>query len=363
MHKFLSATFALLLVIIAVKAQQPAIASKTKTFDKFYQILNDNYAFFDLHHVDWRASYKKYHSKVGDQTSDDSLFHIMSAMVKPLSDSHVNIIDAKHKKKFNAAGPSAFASSFYNDSLKSAFWKMTDSTLVNNGFSTVKGYGSVFKGKHLYYFSKSNDYGYLRFSRCFAKITDGELDEKDFEMNLLDSLMAQCKNLKGMVIDVRANIGGDDKFSYEMAGRFANNPVVGHYKQERIAKTNRYTKLQKWTIKPKGKYAFTNPVIVLTNSKTVSAAEIFTLAMKQLPQVKTVGENTEGNLSDMYSEELHNGWEVTLSNQRYYSPKMVCYEGVGVPADVKLSNSVTDLKLMRDPVIERGLGVLRKLIK
>jgi hypothetical protein len=358
--KLLSATFALLLLVIGVRAQQPAIATQSKTFDKFYQILNDNYAFFDLHHVDWQASYKKYRPKVNDQISNDSLFHIMSAMVKPLGDSHVNIIDAKHKKKFNAAGLSAFARAFYNDSLKTAFWQMTDSTLVSNGFASVKGYGSVFKGKHLFYFSKSRDHGYLRFSRCFAKITDGELDEKDFEMHVLDSLMALCKDLKGMVIDVRANIGGDDKFSYEVAGRFTNKMVIGHYKQERIAKTNRYTKLQKWVIKPMGKYAFTKRVSILTNSKTVSAAEIFTLAMKQLPQVKTVGENTEGNLSDMYSEGLPNGWEVTLSNQRYYSPKMVCYEGVGVPAYLKVSNTVADLKLMRDPVFERGLFELKK---
>ena len=352
-----------LFIVLLIGSTAFAQPSQVETFDQFYQVFNNNYAFFDLHNVDWQASYKKNRPLVSEKISDDSLFNVMSAMVKPLADSHVTLIDAKHKKKFNAPGPSAFAQAFNTDSLKTAFWQMADSTLASSGFAPVKGYGSVFKGKHLFYFTRSKNIGYLRFSRCFAKITNGELDEKDFEMQVLDSLMAQCNGLKAMMIDVRANIGGDNKFSYEVAGRFTNEPVTGHYKQERIPSTQKYTKLQKWVIKPKGTYRFTGPVTVLTNSKTVSAAEIFTLAMKQLPQVKTIGENTEGNLSDMYSEDLPNGWSVTLSNQRYYSPKMVCYEGVGVPVDVKVTNNKADLKLMQDPVIIGALAVLNSNAK
>ena len=65
----------------------------------------------------------------------------------------------------------------------------------------------------------------------------------------------------------------------------------------------------------------------------------------------------------MFSEYLPNGWTITLSNQRYYSPKMVCYEGVGVPVDVKVVNSLIDLKTMKDPVIQRALGELRSSVK
>lgn len=61
--------------------------------------------------------------------------------------------------------------------------------------------------------------------------------------------------------------------------------------------------------------------------------------------------------------DLPNGWSVTLSNQRYYSPKMVCYEGVGVPVDVKATNSKADLKLRQDPVIIGALAVLNSNAK
>ncbi|TWR30008.1 S41 family peptidase [Mucilaginibacter pallidiroseus] len=351
MRQKISALLVALVLTISANAQQ-----QVKSFDAFCYIFNNNYAFFDLHKVNWKASYQKYRPLVSDDITNDSLFNIMSAMVKPLGDSHVNIIDAKRKKKFNAAGYSKFAAEFNTDSLKAAFWANNDRLLLANGFAPVKGYGSVFKGRHLFYYSRSANYAYLRITRCFAKITDGEIDDKDFEMQVLDSLMAQSKGLRGIIIDVRANIGGDDEFSYEVAGRFTVKPVTGHFKQERIAKTNKYSKLQKWIIQPRGSYAFTKPVMLLTNSKTVSAAEVLTLAMKQLPQVKTIGEPTEGNLSDMFSEDLPNGWSVTLSNQKYYSPKMVCYEGVGVPVYVRVSNSLQELETGHDAVLSTALN-------
>ena len=42
---------------------------------------------------------------------------------------------------------------------------------------------------------------------------------------------------------------------------------------------------------------------------------------------------------------------------------MVCYEGVGVPVDVKVTNNKADLKLMQDPVIIGALAVLNSNAK
>lgn len=339
-------------------AQQPGVQDPVINFDAFYKVFNDNYAFFSLHKVNWQAPYKKYRLKVNAGISSDSLFNVMSAMLKPLGDSHVNLIDAEHRKKFNAAGPSQFMSEFDTDSLRKTFWQTADTTLARNGFKDLRGYGPFFKNKPLFYFTVNDSYAYLRITRCFAYIKDGEIDEENLEMRVLDSLMASHRDLKGIMIDIRGNIGGDDKFSYEVAGRFTAAPVTGHLKQERIASTAKYTKLKKWIIVPKGSVPFTNPVVLLTNDKTVSAAEVLALAMKQLPQVAIIGSNTEGNLSDMFSQDLPNGWTVTLSNQRYYSPAMVCYEGKGIPVDEKVLNTRDDLAAKRDKVIERALKVL-----
>lgn len=354
-------SFLLLTLSINASFAQKKISPPEKNFEVFWQTFYDNYAFFDLKKMDWQAAYKKYRPSVNAKTSEDSLFAIMVRMVTPLHDSHINVMNVKQKKKFNAGKSSQFRKEFSSDSLRNAFWHMCDSTLSTNQFGPLKGYGSVFKGKKTFYFTQSPKYGYLRLARCFAKLTaSGDLDEKDFEMNLLDSLLAGCQNLDGFIIDIRENIGGDDQFSYEVAGRFTSANTTGHYKQRRISATNTFTSLEKWILKPTGAYPFKKPVIILTNDKTVSAADVLALCMKQLPQVQIVGENSEGCYSDMFEKELPNGWVITLSNEKYYSPKMICYEGTGTPVDVVVKNSKQDLTIMNDPVIEKAIHLLDK---
>jgi carboxyl-terminal processing protease len=48
-----------------------------------------------------------------------------------------------------------------------------------------------------------------------------------------------------------------------------------------------------------------------------------------------------------------------LSYQKYFSADMVCYEGKGVPADIKLLNKKTDVENGIDPLITRALKVLK----
>lgn len=62
----------------------------------------------------------------------------------------------------------------------------------------------------------------------------------------------------------------------------------------------------------------------------------------------------------MYAFELPNKWIVTLSNQRYYSAKMICYESVGVPVDILVKNSKNDIVNMFDPVLNNAVELLIK---
>jgi carboxyl-terminal processing protease len=48
-----------------------------------------------------------------------------------------------------------------------------------------------------------------------------------------------------------------------------------------------------------------------------------------------------------------------LSYQKYFSADMVCYEGKGVPADIKLLNKKTDIENGIDPLMTRALKVLK----
>ncbi|MGC2073193.1 MAG: hypothetical protein WA694_18105, partial [Pseudolabrys sp.] len=58
-------------------------------------------------------------------------------------------------------------------------------------------------------------------------------------------------------------------------------------------------------------------------------------------------------------KKLPNGWRYCLSYQKYFSAHMVCYEGKGVPVDIKLLNKKTDIENGVDPLIICALKVLK----
>jgi carboxyl-terminal processing protease len=78
-----------------------------------------------------------------------------------------------------------------------------------------------------------------------------------------------------------------------------------------------------------------------------------------LPHVTIIGDHTNGIFSYQLEKKLPNGWRYNLSYQRYFSAGMVCYEGKGVPVDIKLLNKRADIEDGIDPLIVRALEVLR----
>jgi C-terminal processing protease CtpA/Prc len=80
--------------------------------------------------------------------------------------------------------------------------------------------------------------------------------------------------------------------------------------------------------------------------------------MKQLPNVTLIGDDTNGIFSYQLEKKLPNGWRYRLSYQMYFSADMVCYEGRGVPVDIRLLNRKCDIENGDDPLITRALEVI-----
>lgn len=91
-------------------------------------------------------------------------------------------------------------------------------------------------------------------------------------------------------------------------------------------------------------------MIVIISGSTVSAGEVFTMTMAQLPQTTLLGRNTSGAFSDVLCRSLPNGWSFGLSNEEYMAPDGTIYEAVGIPPNV-----LPDADLL--PLSEREAGI------
>jgi carboxyl-terminal processing protease len=92
---------------------------------------------------------------------------------------------------------------------------------------------------------------------------------------------------------------------------------------------------------------------------TYSGAEIFTMATMRFANVTRVGEPTAGALSDVLPFKLPNGWEIGLSNERYFASDGVVYEDRGVPPHLPAPMTRESLNQNTDPGLEAPMQVLR----
>ena len=76
------------------------------------------------------------------------------------------------------------------------------------------------------------------------------------------------------------------------------------------------------------------PIAILTSEDTGSAAEVFTIAMRSIPEVTVIGERSEGILSVTLQKSLLNGMELTLSNAVFLDHQGQSFEAIGIPTDI-----------------------------
>ena len=89
--------------------------------------------------------------------------------------------------------------------------------------------------------------------------------------------------MKGIIIDVRGNGGGEMYNAQAVANRFADQLRVCFYYRAKIGPgKNDFSSWKSISLEPKGPYQFHKPVVVLTSRASSSAAEFFTAAMQVL---------------------------------------------------------------------------------
>ncbi|WP_289662700.1 S41 family peptidase [Flavobacterium panacagri] len=328
-------------------------------FETFWTTFKNNYAFFDLKKVDWEESYKKYRPQVTKETTEKELLKILEEMVSPLQDGHITILKGeeviyKYKKQ------SPFLEEFKG--IQKQLWETSLNTLEKDGFSKMEGSGPLFNNVYLYNSCKSKDLGFIRISRCFGTLEslfDDKKEKQDINLmlTLFDSILKSFADTKGIIIDLRANGGGHA--GELLAKRFVSEKRLTHYKSiKEKGDYNNFSVQKPIYIEPNNEVQYLKPIVILTNDKTASSAEDFTISLYQQANVTTIGTNTSGMMSDMFDGKLSKNILFTLSNQRYYSTDKKLLEDVGVPVKIEMKNSKQDIENKVDPLIQKAIEVL-----
>jgi len=131
------------------------------------------------------------------------------------------------------------------------------------------------------------------------------------ELNvLLDTIMDDLSEsgVSKLIIDLRFNDGGYDTVALDMVSRFITQEQILYSKKAKFG--NEFTEDASFSVAPKGNFQFSDDIVLLTSPYTISAAELFTLCIKDLSNVTIVGENTTGAFSTILTHTLPNGAEL-----------------------------------------------------
>lgn len=183
----------------------------------------------------------------------------------------------------------------------------------------------------------------------------------------LKEALSKFKDAPGLILDLRANGGGDGREGMRIAGYFFDDKVPVARIATRTGKPpsalfGLVSLPREFQAGEKGGQLYSNPVVVLVNEGTGSTSELITNALREQGRAYVVGAQSCGCvLGVLKHRELKGGGELSVSEVGFTTPKGRKLEGAGVTPDKAVTVTLRDLQGGRDLALEEAESYLSGL--
>jgi carboxyl-terminal processing protease len=186
--------------------------------------------------------------------------------------------------------------------------------------------------------------------------------EDDFRA-LIDS--TDTGAIKGMIVDVRSNLGGKSTVANGIVGclieGMVGSPLMRYplYSGAREAWGHETEwKIEYASVAPRDGKRYLGPIALLVDGGTNSSAEDLVIELQQTGRVTLVGTQTCGGAGNGLTSPLPGGGTFTVSTFEALFPDRRDFAGIGITPDVEVSPSREDVFRGRDAALEKALSVL-----
>lgn len=301
---------------------------KLEMFNTMWQDIDDNYVFFDQKSLEWDKVKADYSSQISVNMTDEAFFSVLSGVLSTLEDGHASLFAGFNNWNYYdlfLKHPSNFNLSF----------------IQRNYLSQINEIGP-------FIYDKINpDIGYIYYKSFGDDFTYQELDY------LLNSYF---KDTKGIILDVRDNLGGaSDNVTMLMsafvaedftAGKMYTPDLAGDLIEDMVV-INKQDEFQ----------PYTKEILILTNRACYSSCNVFVGFMSQLKNVSIVGDTTGGGSGLAVASDLSNGWKY-----RYSTAKITLADDsemeAGIVPDYSVSTGPQDELNGIDAILETAIDLL-----
>jgi len=175
-----------------------------------------------------------------------------------------------------------------------------------------------------------------------------------FDPDEAHKMLDQIRKHDALILDLRGNRGGYAEFLLRFLGGMFDHDV-------KVAERIGRKPLEASVAKSRGSNAFTGKIVVLVDSESASAAEVFARVMQLEARGIVVGDRSSGKVmeSRMHPHEVETigglfqfGISITEADLIMADGKSL--ENIGVAPDERVVPSATDLATGRDPALARA---------
>ncbi len=192
------------------------------------------------------------------------------------------------------------------------------------------------------------------------KILDGDIAYIaiiSFNSNILDEFEnalydMQDKGIKKLILDLRDNAGGDLQLASKLESFFVPYDIkdIFKYKNLRNARELKFQNTRK--------NIFSGETIILVNSHTASASEVFADSMRELDLAKLIGTKTygKGSMQSVILDKNNDiGLKITTANYTRKDASRI--DGIGISPDIVVEQDdlISDIAYINEPKERRSI--------
>ena len=177
-----------------------------------------------------------------------------------------------------------------------------------------------------------------------------ENSASEFRRTINEILLLQPN---GIILDLRNNPGGYLETAVDIASWFLPKGEIviiedfGNDKRNEFISKG-YKKLEDM------------PTIVLINEGSASASEILAGALRDIKEIKIVGQKSFGKGSIQQLEKLKGGSSVKITVAKWLTPSGLSISEEGIAPDEEVEITMEDIDEMRDPQLDKALEMLNE---
>jgi carboxyl-terminal processing protease len=181
-------------------------------------------------------------------------------------------------------------------------------------------------------------------------VTIWKMPQFDLEESQVKEMIDEVRKRKALILDLRGNSGGSEKVLLSLIGNLFDHDV-------KVGELKRRSEARPLIAKTRGAHAFTGTVVVLIDSDSASASEIFARVMQQEKRGLVVGDRSAGlvmrgkSYDHQFGQNLLFFYGMVVTDADLINVDGKSLEHVGVTPNEVVLPTADDLAAGRDPVL------------